>query len=108
MTDAETARPSPLLRFVVVFTFISLVLLGVFKGAEWRAENTALDRYCDSPQEHIRRAMRILQEPKPVENGERRAYIIAAKLLFLIPRREGEDIESYRARMTARMKAQCS
>jgi len=107
MTDAAAQRSSPLVRFAVIFVVVGAVLFGLFQGAEWRADNTALARYCDDPKAHIDRVVRIIEESEPVGDGERRTYIVAAKLLFLVPLGEGEKVANYRLRLLAQIEDRC-
>jgi len=107
MRHTVAARPSPLVWFAAVFVVAAAVLFGLFQFAEWRAENTLLTRYCDDPQAHVDRVVRIIEESDPVTDGERRAYIIAAKLLFLVPRGDGEAVTAYRLRLKAEIEASC-
>jgi len=55
MTKTAEERSSPLLRFSIVFLVVGAVLSGLFQAAEWRADNTALARYCDDPHAHVER-----------------------------------------------------
>ena len=107
MTTTAEERSSPLLRFAIVFVVVGAVLFGLFQAADWRADNTALVRYCDAPHAHVERVVRIINESEPVGDGKRRSYIVAAKLLFLVPLGEGEEIDNYRLRLLAEIGAHC-
>jgi hypothetical protein len=85
---------------VVVFAVVAVGLFSIFRFADWRAENESLTRYCDQPAEHVRIVGRILSESDPVPKGDaKRPFIVAAKLIFLVPQREQETIENYLDRL---------
>lgn len=82
------------LRLIVVFVIAGLALLMVFRFAEQHAETAALPRYCDSPSTHLEYVRDILTVARPAGDETRRPYIVAAKLIYLIPRRADEDVST--------------
>ncbi|MFQ5535263.1 MAG: hypothetical protein ACE5EM_10645 [Sphingomonadales bacterium] len=75
------------------------VLVTVTLYANWYSSGVSEPRYCDDRENALHRLERILTEGNPAGTGanfkDRRPYLIAAKLLFLIPRQPDEEIEPY-------------
>ncbi len=92
---------------VVGFGIVTAALIAVFRFAEWRADTTLLTRYCDSPEAHVARVGRILMLEEPVEDAAKRPYIVAAKLIYLVPRRDGEGVDAYLRRLLDRIGRAC-
>jgi len=96
-----------MIRIAVVFVFFAILLLFAFDRAERHAENVSLPRYCDDPDRHVRLVGEILSEENPAGDAARRPYVIAAKLIYIIPRHEGEVIGSYLDRLRQRIADSC-
>ncbi len=94
-------------RLIAVFVVAGAVLLMVFQLAERHAETAALPRYCDAPRTHLEYVREILTIARPTGDETRRPYIIAAKLIYLIPRRADEDVGSYLLRLEQEIRAVC-
>ena len=82
-------------------------MLFIFHGADWYATNAALPRYCENPDETVAIVGKILQNPSPAENQKKRPFIIAAKLIFLVPQEKDETVEQYLPRLRARISQTC-
>ena len=96
-----------MIPILAVFVVTAIALLLVFQIAGHRAESVALERYCDAPDAHIGYLRRILSETQPAGDDARRPYIIAAKLIYLVPQRTDESVESYLRRIEQRIVATC-
>lgn len=83
------------------------VMLLVNLWAERHAEQAAIPRYCENPEETLLHLERILQEQQPAGEESRRPYIIAAKLMFLVPRQAEEDVSAYLTRLRAHLAEVC-
>jgi len=94
-------------RIVVVFTLTALVMLFIFNSADWYAKNSALPRYCDNPQQAVEIVREIITSTTPGEGKKRRPYIVAAKLIFLVPQQEGESLDAYVMRLRQRISQSC-
>ena len=94
-------------RILVVFALTAVTMLFIFNGADWYAKNAALPRYCDNPQQNVDIVREILTNNNPAEGKERRPYIVAAKLIFLVPQEEGEAMQAYQTRLKARISEAC-
>lgn len=103
--DKSPFRPIPLILTVL------LTLGGISFANQWYADNIAMPRYCDEPvQTTMERIQRLLTEKTPAENSfaSRRPYIVAAKLLFLLPRDANESETAYLARLRRHLKSECN
>jgi len=94
-------------RLALVFGVVAVVLLSVFRFAAWRADGELLSRYCDAPSAHLALVERLLTEPEPVGEDGNRPYIIAAKLIYLIPQKAGESNGDYLLRLRGRIRQVC-
>ena len=100
-------RGSALFRLTLGFALVAFLLIGTFQGAEWYAGQVSLPRYCDNPEATIGLVHQILTERQPASEESRRPYIIAAKLIYLIPQSDGEALEAYLARLRFRIAESC-
>jgi len=99
--EVSRFRPLRLLTGVLaVFAAISLM-------ANWYARNVSLPRYCDNPQEAIHYLRKVITDPDPAGEEKRRPYLIASKLIFLIPQESGESLDEYLERVAIRIERHC-
>ncbi|PHS79687.1 MAG: hypothetical protein COB59_00555 [Rhodospirillaceae bacterium] len=91
----------------VIFAITAAILISVFNGAEWRAENELLPRYCDNPEAHLNIVHQILTKKTPAGDQTRRPYIIAAKLLYIVPREDEESVDNYILRLRFEVYRSC-
>lgn len=94
-------------RISIVLAVTALVMLLIFAAAQWYANNSSLPRYCNEPSAAIEHVRKILTTKNPVGEQSKRPYAVAAKLLFLIPRQDGETVQSYLERLDSRIKDAC-
>ena len=94
-------------RIAIVFVVAAAILWLVFGAAQKHADKTLVPRFCKNPDDVIGKVELILTKKNPVGKGEKRPFIIAAKLIFLIPQMEGEDVENYIARLRAHLARTC-
>jgi len=88
---------------------VLLVLLGISLANQWYAQNVAMPRYCEDPVQALERVRRLLTEKTPADDNfdSRRPYIVAAKLLFLVPRTGNEDNSAYLLRIQQHLEQEC-
>ena len=86
---------------------IALILLGISVAAQWYAGNITLPRYCENPAQTLERVRRLLTQARPAGDGDRKPYIIAARLTFLIPRKSEETLERYLERLQGHIDLTC-
>lgn len=107
MQDVEQKKGLGLGTVLVVFTITAAILISVFHGAAWRAENELLPRYCDNPEQHLEYIRQIITQETPAEGETRRPYLVAAKLLYIVPRDDGETIDNYISRLNDEISRSC-
>lgn len=94
-------------RIIVVFFLAGTVMLFTFNSADWYAKTSAMPRYCTNPGQVVEIVREILTSDRPGEGKERRPYIVSAKLIFLVPQEQGEDIDTYLTRLRIKISQTC-
>ena len=94
-------------RILVVFCLTAAAMLLIFDAAEWYADTSALPRYCENPTNTVEHVREILSNATPMEGKPKRPYVVAAKLIFLVPREDAEPIQSYLERLRRRISESC-
>ncbi len=94
-------------RILAVFAITAFTMLFIFHSADWYANNSALPRYCGNPQQTVEIVREIITSNTPGEGRKRRPYIIAAKLIFLIPQEVDEPLDTYITRLRQRISQAC-
>jgi len=95
-------------RILIVFVVAAAVMLFAFASAEWYANESTVPRYCDDREGVVKRVKLILTKTEPVGSGSKRPFIIAAKLIFLVPMDSGEPVEDYIGRLTRHIDKVCN
>jgi hypothetical protein len=95
-------------KILLVFAVTATVLLLVFSAAEQYAERSAIPRYCADQTGVIERIEIILTKGEPVGQASKRPFIVAAKLIFLVPQRNDENIAAYLERLRLHLFQTCT
>jgi len=66
-----------------------------------------MPRYCDHPSYTLDHLKRVLTEARPAKADSRRPYVVAAKLLFLVPQQSEESVADYLARIDLHLRDTC-
>lgn len=90
-----------------VVGFVLLLMLLVSAWSSWYANQVTLPRYCDKQEETLQHLEQVLKEPEPAGDNSRIPYIIAAKLIFLVPQQTGENIPDYLERIRLHLRMTC-
>lgn len=93
----------PLGLIVAVAAVMTLVNLSV----QGYSRAVLLPRYCGTIEQTLEHLERILSQPRPAADGERREYLVAAKLMFLMPQQAGEPNDAYLARIRSGLHQRC-
>lgn len=90
---------------------ITAVVLGcmllISLWATWHANQVNLPRYCNNPVATLMFLEQVLTKKEPAGEGSRRPYIIAAKILFLLPQGPDEAIPEYLDRVHGYIQETC-
>jgi hypothetical protein len=106
--SASAAQPAvtgfhPLRLILVVFAILLVIML----ASHWYANQVSLSRYCQHPELALQNLAAVITDGRPAGDGDRRDYIVAAKLEFLLPRNTGESVTAYLQRLRNRLGIQC-
>lgn len=82
-------------------------LLSVSLLVNWYSREVSIPRYCSDPAGHLALVEKIISRPRPAGDEARRAYVVAAKLLFLVPRQSAEPADTYLTRLEAYLRTHC-
>jgi len=96
-----------MLRIVVIFGLTAVIMMFVFNSVDWYSKRAAMPRYCENPVKIVDIVEEILTTEKPGDGKERRPYIVAAKLIFLVPRKADEPIDTYKQRLRDKISDSC-
>ena len=107
MATPEQAKQPDDWLFLRITGVVLLVMLLISAWARSYSEHVSLPRYCDDPQGALTHLEQVLREPRPAGDSSRRPYIIAAKLLFLLPREPEETESAYLSRVRQHIKDSC-
>ncbi len=97
----------PGFRLLPVVLVVTAVLLIIPVWLNWYSAAVSLPRYCADPQQTLMHLRQILTEPRPAGEKPRRPYLIAAKLLFLLPRQPEESTDDYLRRIENHLQNRC-
>ena len=101
LTDIPEFKPMRLIAFVLV------LLLGISFWLKWYTGAVSLPRYCKNPVDTIHYLEKVLTEKMPAKDEARKPYLIAAKLIYLIPQQANESVPDYLDRLKIRLGEQC-
>lgn len=107
-TASQPATPEqpPFRVWRLVLGVLTLLLL-ISLASQWYARSVTMPRYCGYPEDSIDYLERVLTQPRPAGDEPRRPYIIAARLMFLVPREGDEPLQAYLDRVRAHLREQC-
>ncbi|PCH67288.1 MAG: hypothetical protein COC12_11630 [Rhodobacteraceae bacterium] len=95
-------------RLLIVFAITAGLMMLIFRYAGWYADTSALPRYCADPRAAIGYVEDILTNPNPVGDARKRPYLVAAKLIFLVPQQSGESTPDYLQRLERVISEKCA
>jgi len=101
--EFKTASFKPV-RFALV---ILLIILLISQMIKWYSHSVTLPRFCEDPELAIHHLQKIITSRNPAGEDSRRPYIIAAKLVYLIPRQTNEAVDNYIQRVRAELNQRC-
>lgn len=101
----ETARGFSVWRLVLGLLALLLAISG---SAQWYGRNVTMPRYCQYPTQAVQHVDALLTTARPAGEGDRKPYIIAARLTFLLPRESDEALPQYLERLRAHIARTCA
>jgi len=94
-------------KIIIGLAATAVIMIGVFRGAGWYADHSALPRYCANPDGVLRIVGDIMAGRMDGYSDNKHDYIVSSKLLFLVPREDGESSPVYMARLKQRILESC-
>jgi hypothetical protein len=91
-------------RLIII---VLAIMLFISAAAQWYARNVHMPRYCTDSEETLRMVRLVLSEQRPAGNGDRKPYIIATRLTFLVPRKGDEPLDVYLDRLQRHIDQEC-
>jgi hypothetical protein len=86
---------------------VLFMMLAISAFSQYYGQNITLPRYCHKQMETLHYLKKIVENDSPVGKESRRPYIIAAKLLFLLPKESNESNQAYLQRADYYLQNQC-
>lgn len=83
------------------------LLLAVSLWIQWYTQAVSLPRYCEDPAGTLVLLERVLTEERPAGSDARRPYLVAAKLIFIVPRDSNEELGRYLDRVHQHLIVTC-
>jgi len=103
----EELEEKPPFRPVRLISVILIILIAISAAAQWYSRNVTMPRYCEDPVATMERTYRLLTEKTPAGGGDRKPFIIAARLTFLVPRESNEALTDYMSRLQRHVDQLC-
>lgn len=94
-------------RPLVIVGIILLASFGISRWAVWYGDEISIPRYCSEPQAAIESLRSVLSDDAAKDRQGRRTAMVAAKIMFLIPRESGESVDDYLGRATLELGYRC-
>jgi len=88
---------------------IFLIMLFISQAIKWYSNAVTLPRFCEDPPATLHYLDDLISKPTPAGEGRaaRRPYIIAAKLIYLIPQQSNESNKDYLYRVRTELSQRC-
>lgn len=94
----------------VRFLFIILIIMLLISQAiKWYSTSVTLPRFCEDPESSMHHLKALITQRTPAGEGRvaRKPYIIAAKLIYLIPQKSNESNDNYLYRVRGELSQRC-
>jgi len=107
-TDTDDFKPT---RFKTIpfILIILMIILFISQAIQWYSHSVTLPRFCEDPELSLHHLQEIITQHTPELTGResRKPYIIAAKLIYLVPQKTNESIENYIHRVRQDLSQRC-
>ena len=104
---SEPGARHPWIGIAATLTITCGALIGIFTAADWYAGHVSMPRHCADPETALALVERILTEARPAGEQRTTPYVVAAKLLYLVPQRPEEPERAYLARLRGHIETAC-
>ena len=107
-TKADEFKPTKFktIPFMLIILFI---ILFISQAIRWYSSSVTLPRFCEDPELALHHLQEIITRHTPELAGreDRKPYIIAAKLIYLVPQKTNESVEDYIYRVRRELSQRC-
>ncbi len=86
---------------------VLVVLLLVSLRFQSQIQEVSIPRYCQNTMQTLQLLEAVLTKERPAGNESRRPYLVAAKLLYLLPQQKDETIVDYLNRVELYLTGYC-
>ena len=86
---------------------VTVILLLISSWIQWYSHEVSIPRYCNDPVHTLDHLEKVITETRPAGDNPRKLYLIAAKLLFLVPRQSNESVPQYLERVAFYLRTNC-
>lgn len=108
ITPENTEQLSSAFRPVRLVIFVCILILALSQWISWYSTKVSLPRYCDNPAQALQYLQKVINEEQPAGNEPRKPYLIAAKILYIIPQQSDEKTEVYLNRVHDQLIQTCN
>ncbi len=93
-------------RFLFI---ILLIMLLISQAIKWYSTSVTLPRFCEDPESSMHHLEELITKRTPAGEGRlaRKPYIIAAKLIYLVPQKSNESNTDYLHRVRGELSQRC-
>ncbi len=104
-TEFQPSNFKPI-RLVLIILVIMLI---ISQSVKWYSQSVTLPRFCEDPEMAVHHLEEIISKKAPAGEGYkgRKPYIIAAKLIYLIPQGSSEANQDYINRVRQELSKRC-
>ena len=85
----------------------AIILLLISFLTNWYSQQVSIPRYCKDTAQTLHYLQKVITEDRPAGEDARKPYLIAAKLLFLVPRQGDEPVYVYIDRVEHYLLGRC-
>jgi len=86
---------TPAFKPIRLVIFVLLIIVALSQFVQWYSINVSLPRYCENPNQTLEYLKKIISQTTPAGQESRKPYLIAAKLVYLIPQQNNEPLDIY-------------
>lgn len=107
-TKLDDFKPAKF-KTIPFILIILLIILFISQAITWYSRSVTLPRFCEDPELALHHLQEIITRhtPELVGRESRKPYIIAAKLIYLVPQKSNESIEDYVHRVRRELSQRC-
>jgi hypothetical protein len=104
MQETSTKQNFKPLKIVIP---VVIILLLITIWTNWYTQQVSIPRYCEDIAQTLHYLRKVVTEDRPAGDDARKPYLIAAKLLFLVPRQGDEPVDDYLDRVEHYLQGKC-